>query len=163
MITKMISLDTSTKNTGFAIFNNAQYEKSGLIDLTLNNKDTRTEDMIIRITRVLNEENPSILVIEECVVVRNAQVQRILLRLQGAILYWCIQNDCEFNVIRPTEWRKFAGINSKKTGIKKREELKAMAISRVKELYGIDVDEDQAESILIGVAHIERFKEVSNG
>lgn len=163
MITKMISLDTSTKNTGFAIFNNAKYKDSGLIDLTLNNKDTRTEDMIIRITSLLDKEKPSILVIEECVVVRNAQVQRILLRLQGAVLYWCIQNDCEFNTIRPTEWRKYAGVNSSKTGIKKREELKNMAISRVNELYGIEVGEDQAESILIGFAHIKRFKEVSNG
>ena len=65
-------------------------------------------------------------------------------------------NDCEFNAIRPTSWRKLAGINQKG---KKREALKKLAIDTVYRRLGIVVSDDEAEAILIGIAALELYKQ----
>lgn len=57
--------------------------------------------------------------------------------------------------MRPTQWRKLVGIDQSK---KKREILKQEAISLVKELYQVESNDDEAESILIGLAAIKLFE-----
>ena len=158
--TIMVSLDTSSNKTGLSEFVNAKYSRSKTVDYSkISCSDERLSKMVLELISDLNNIKPVILVMEECVVVRNAKVQRLLLRIQGAVYGWCITNDCEFNVIRPTEWRSEVGLQN---GSKKdREHLKEESIKLVKELLGIDVEEDEAESILIGEAHIRRFTRIS--
>ena len=103
----------------------------------------------------LNEIKPNIIYIEETVVLRNAQTQRFLTRLQGVVYAWCIQNNCEFNTIRPSSWRK--AINLKQNKNIKREQLKQEAIDYVKEKYNIEVNDDIADAICIGDAVLNLF------
>ncbi len=67
----------------------------------------------------------------------------------GAIMYVCEETGCGFNKFLPAEWRKIVGLPM---GKKKRAELKAEAVAYVKEQYGLDVGDDEAEAICIGEA-----------
>ena len=116
--------------------------------------DSRFKKMSNAIIDYLCNLDPDIIYIEETVVNRNVAVQRFLTRLQGVVYGYCIMNDCEFNVIRPSEWRKLAGLDQSKN---QREELKKSAIEMVAKEFNINVSDDVAEAILIGKAAINRF------
>lgn len=152
----MLSIDSSTTRSGVAIFSDGVYQESLLLDCSkLKNMDDRFKEMSLEFILVLHKYKPYIIYIEETVVNRNVAVQRFLTRLQGVIYGYCVLNDCEFNAIRPTSWRKLAGINQKG---KKRDELKKLAIDAVYQRLGINVGDDEAEAILIGIAALELYK-----
>lgn len=153
----MLAIDSSTTKSGIAIFNNGAYQESLLLDCSnFKNMEDRFKEMSLKLIHILDTYKPYIIYIEETVVNRNVAVQRFLTRLQGVIYGYCVLNDCEFNTIRPTSWRKLAGINQK--GIK-REALKKHAIDAVHERLGIIVGDDEAEAILIGIAALELYKQ----
>ena len=157
-ITKLVSIDSSSKKTGFAIFKNGKYKNYRLLDYSTDKiMESRFKKMAIGILGILDELNPDIVYIEETVVLRNAQTQRFLTRLQGVVYALCILHDCEFNTIRPTEWRKRIGIKQSKNI--KREQLKQESIQYVKEKYCVDVGDDVADAICIGDAVIKMFGE----
>jgi len=151
----MVSIDSSTKKTGLAIFDNGQLTENKLLDYSYDtNMDSRFKKMSVVIIENLCNLDPDIIYMEETVVNRNVSVQRFLTRLQGVVYGYCIMNDCEFNTVRPTEWRKLVGLDQSK---KKREELKKSAIEMVAKEFNINVSDDVAEAILIGKAAINRF------
>lgn len=93
---------------------------------------------------------------ETPVVVRNPQVQRMLTMIVGAIMGYCIEHNIVYNEMRPTEWRKYSKKRDEKLP-RKREDLKKWSVSRVKELYGIDVSDDESDSILLGYAYVNKY------
>ena len=115
--------------------------------------NNRFEKMSLGLINTLNRLKPDIIFIAETVVLRNAQTQRFLTRLQGVVYAWCITNNCKFNVIRPTVWRKLVGIKQGKNI--KREQLKQESIDYVKTKYNIDVNDDIADAICIGDAALK--------
>lgn len=151
---RMISIDSSTKRSAYAVFDNGNYISSELIDCQEKILEKRFKNMALLLINSIAKLNPDIIYIEDTVVPRNAQTQRFLTRLQGVIYGYCILNNCEFNSIRPTEWRKLVGIDQ---GRKKREDLKQLAIEMVKKKFDLDVNDDEAEAVLIGVAAIKKF------
>lgn len=152
---RMISIDSSTKKTAFAVFDNGVYIFSDYIHIEIDDMEERFKQMVLQLLDVIVKNKPDIIYIEDTVVPRNVQTQRFLTRLQGAVYGYCVLNDCEFNAIRPTEWRKLVGLDQ---GGKKRDELKRKAIDLIKEFFKIEVDDDEAEAILIGQAAINRFE-----
>ena len=89
MSCKMISIDSSTNKTGFAIWEDGKFIRSGLIDLSSNKDITkRLPEMMKQITALLSDEKADLVYVEEMNVTRNAQVARFLVRLQGAVQYW---------------------------------------------------------------------------
>lgn len=170
MDTIMFSMDTSTKKSGISIFKNGIYEETILIDLDdkkLIPINKRFPLMVKYLVEVLNTYHPTIIYIEEAVVTKNADTQRFLLRMQGVIYLWCFLNNCEFNTIRPTEWRSQLELNgaSKYGGRTKKEEFKERSIHYIKNLLGFEMQEDAAESLCIGIAVLKKWNiniEVSN-
>jgi Holliday junction resolvasome RuvABC endonuclease subunit len=154
---KLIAIDSSTNKSGVAIFEDGIYIKNHLLDFS-NDKsmETRFCSMAKSLINTLSHYKPDIVYVEETVVVRNAQVQRFLTRLQGVIYGWCIMNDCEFNTIRPTEFRKQLDFKQGKNV--KRDELKQQAMDYVKLNYNLEVNDDVADAICVGCAVINKFK-----
>lgn len=153
----MIAVDSSTKKTGIAYYKNGNLFTYDLIDYSKEkNMDIRFKNMSLGLIKTLEEFKPEIIYIEDTVVLRNAQTQRFLTRLQGVVYAWCVMNNCEFNTIRPTEWRKLIGHKQgKNIG---RDELKQQAISYVFKTYSIDVADDVADAICIGDAVLKKYK-----
>ena len=157
--TKLCSFDTSSSATGWCIYINGEYQKSGVFDLN-EFKDTSEERLKYMCTLILNfldKEKPDLVVAEMTVVSRNAAGQRLLTMILGVVYCWCIQNDVYFEMLRPTEWRKL--ISDEKKG-RKNKELKAWSKAKVKELFGIDVGDDESDAVLVGMALINKYKNI---
>lgn len=147
---KLISFDTSTASTGYAVWNDGQLMLYDIIDLKkVKSSGTRLAAMILEILSILENEKPDAVVTELTVVTRNAQVQRNLTMILGAIYGYCLKHVIDYYSLRPTEWRKAVDCGKPP---RKREELKQWAVESVKQMFGIDVTDDVADAILIGQA-----------
>ena len=158
----MISIDSSSSKTGWSYFENAKYIKSGVIDFDTNeckkkykgNSEKRIEDMCLAIISLLKEYKPDIIVIEKLNVGRNMVAVRCLSKVIGAVYCYSILNDCFYYEIQASQWRSQIGIQGKK---RKRDEYKQLAIEYVKNTLGIDVTDDEADSICTGIGYIKMF------
>ena len=159
---KLLSLDTSSSKTGWAYFENARYKKSGVIDLDTkeckkkykNNSDKRIEDMCLAVWDLLQRHKPDIIVIEKLNVGRNMVSVRQLSKVIGVVYCYSILNDCYYHEIQASQWRSQIGIQGKN---RKRDEYKQLSIEYVKNILGIDVTDDESDSICAGVGYIKMF------
>lgn len=159
---KLLSLDTSTNSTGYALYVSGELREYNIIKCN-NIKDTnkRINEMIKEIYKLMKEIEPQIVVTEMTVVTRNAQAQRNLTMILGAIYGYCIENGIFYYSFRPTEWRKLINNSANTSNEKlprKREELKQWSINKVNELYKItDINDDISDAILIGASYVNEF------
>lgn len=155
---KLISLDTSTSSTGYAVYISGKLHRYDLIDFKrIKNTDERIKEMILKIYEIIETEKPQIIVAEMTVVTRSAQTQRNLTMILGAIQGKCLENNIFFSLLRPTEWRKLVN-NEKEKLPRKREELKQWSKQKVSDILGInDINDDISDAILIGQAYVNRF------
>lgn len=155
--TIMLTIDSSTKKTGICVWKNGTYLTHHLID---HEKEKCMKDryplMCQDLITILETYKPNILYIEDEVVTRNMDTCRFLFRLQGIIEGWCIVHNCEFNTVRPSQWRK--ACNFKQGQGQKRKELKEQSISFVKKKLNKDVTDDEADSICIGYYVLDLFQ-----
>lgn len=156
---KLISLDTSSSETGYAIFINAEYQSSGVLqsDKKLKNQP-KMDDMCRRIIRLLKAEEPDIVVIERMSVGRNVRTARILSEIIGVVYGWCLSHDgTYYEEMTPTQWRSCLGFQSKLN----REELKVASIQCANDKLGLEIASDnEADAICIGLAYVEKWKGV---
>lgn len=158
---KLLTIDSSTNKSGCAYFCNGKYKEHLLLDCSEDkNMDSRFETMSQKLWGVLEIYKPNIVYIEETVVLRNAQTQRFLTRLQGIIYAWCMNHGCEFNTIRPTSWRSAIGMTQGRNV--KREQLKEQSVKYVLDKYNLNVGDDEADAICIGDAVIKIYGDKKN-
>ena len=146
-----LSIDSSTKKTGIAVWDDSRLLCYFLIDCSeIENIDIRFIEMAKKMYNALEKYKPSKVYIEEAASTRNAIVQRFLVRLQGIVFAWKLFNECEIILYRPQTWRKACDIKQGRNV--KRSELKKQAIDFVKNKFEVIVNDDVAEAICIGVA-----------
>jgi Holliday junction resolvasome RuvABC endonuclease subunit len=155
---KLLSIDSSTTNTGYAVFENGSLMDFGTIDKRkMKDKEERFEQMMLDIWHLLEREQPHIVVIELTVVCRNADTQRKLTEILGNVRLWCKLNGKEYNELRPTNWRKLICGEDEKIP-KAREDCKNWSMEKINYLYGVEVtNDDISDAILIGRAYINKF------
>lgn len=157
MYTVMLSFDTSTKHTGYAKYVNGELKDYGLLDFADIPSARRTEEMVRAIYKLINKERPSIVVVELTVVERNAQTQRMLTTVIGAIYGKCLERNIFYHAFRPSEWRSLISSEQKP---RKRKELKEWGWNWVKENMNIECkSDDVSDAIMIGKAYINLFTE----
>lgn len=141
-------IDGSTNKTGVSIMKDGDLVFRTFIDLS-KDKDTmrRTRNMLLNICEVLDQYDIDAVYMEKSMLKNNISTVQLLANLAGGIMLYCAQNDIEFVHPLPSEWRKKIGIIQSKNI--KREVLKEEAILAVKREYGINVNDDIAESILL--------------
>lgn len=145
---KILAFDQSSKLSGWSLFEDNKYSCSGVIDKSkIKDSDRRIGEMGLEICENIQELKP------DCVIIENVQQQAgvatviLLSRLQGFILGWCYAHNVRIEIIGPSQWRSTLSFRQG-AGVK-RKELKAQSIEYVKSNYGLDVSEDEAESICI--------------
>ena len=152
-----MSIDGSTQKTGIAYFCNGKYVEHVLLDFSKDkNMENRFESMSKEIWKILDGYRPNIIYIEETYMANNPQTSKILTRLQGVVYAWCFNNNCEFNTIRPTSWRKQLNFQQGKNV--KREQLKKQSLQYVLDNYRLEVTDDEADAICIADAVLKIFK-----
>lgn len=141
---KILSLDLSTKSSGYAIFEDEKLIDSGVI----RNSD---KDLLVRgnymaeFVRLLCEKYGKfdLVGIEDLKIIHNQSVLVMLAQVQGMVLREL--KDQEVKFVFPTVWRKEFKLNGK------RADAKAKAIELCTELgYTVECDDD-AEAILLGI------------
>ena len=143
---RIISFDQSTRASGFCIMEmgTARIIESGVI---LPKKNDETIDRIIyTIKRCLNlvrTHEVAFVFIEGVQNQRNPKVFEVLAKLAGSLEIMLYESGYLVNVVKASEWRRRVGIKSRK-----RADVKKEAIELVKELYGLEVSEDECEAIL---------------
>lgn len=153
---KLLALDTSTTSTGCAVYKDGKLSRSLCIKMSDKDSGERIRKMIRGIYELIKTENPDIVVIETPSSVRNAKTQRELTALYGAVLGKCAEKELFFYDFRPSEWRKIVK-DEDEVLPRKRSELKDWAVSRIKDIYGKETVDDEAEAILIGQAYINKY------
>lgn len=155
-MTKLISFDTSSKSTGYCIYVDGALSRYGRFDQSkIILMTERLEPMVKSILELIETEKPNIVVVETTSVNRNAQTQRFLTMIIGAIYGKCVADDIFYCSLRPQEWRSMI---SREPRPKKREELKEWGKQKVKELYGLEIEiDDISDAILIGRAYINKY------
>ncbi len=134
--TKMISLDTSTSESGVAKWINGKLlEQMSLIKPK--KEAPGNEWMIKNLIDLLNKENPDIVIIEEESTSRNMKTTRQLIMIIGVVKGWCIAKNKYFDIFTPKVWRRLVANPDEKIPTR-REESKVWAVKKVKELFDID-------------------------
>ena len=143
---KLIAFDQSTTATGWALTDQQTGEllEYGVIKPKPSDPTNDRIRYTIKYCMTLcNKHQPTFVFIEGIQVQKNPRVYEILAKLQGTLEICLEERNYFVNVVKASEWRKKVGIKSRK-----RAELKAEAIQMVKELYDLEVSEDEAEAIL---------------
>ena len=145
---KVIGIDASTNKTGLAVFQNGNYVEHTLIDLhKIKNSNERIPKMMIAICDYLSKYEVDKIIMEESMMTNNISTVKMLSSIAGAIMYYAASRNIEFQLDLPSAWRKRVGLTQGRSV--KRDVLKAEAIAAVKQEYGMDLTDDECESILI--------------
>ena len=143
---KTCSIDQASKKSGISVFIDGEYDHSTV--LTVDEKlpiMERMKQMYDKIKLYIETENPDWVSIENVQYQNNFKVYQQLSQFQGVLFAYFFDNNVPFMLFEPSAWRSYNGIKGRK-----REEQKQAAINKVKELYNIDVTDDEAEAILQG-------------
>lgn len=166
----LLSLDTSSTKTGWAVFKNGKYKESGVLDWSrIKETEDRLQIMYIDIIQHIQKYEPDILVVEKDIVGsgkrQNMSTINTLVKLIGGIWAYCVQLNMDtpmnlptgefiifYKEYTPSEWRSLVGITTRK-----RDDCKAASIKRIKEVYNLDIDDNEADAINIGDAYINEW------
>ena len=162
---KILSLDLSTKSSGYAVFDKAELIDYGCFTSSSTDLIKRIQIMTDGIKTIM-EKYPEIekVIVEEVrpegrgYGVGNLQTHRALMWLQAAIAFMLHDNykKTELMYIYPSSWRASIGIKTGR-GIK-RTTLKEKDVEFVKEQWNIDVNDDIADAICIGYANVNNIE-----
>lgn len=149
---RIVSLDQSTRCTGYAVFENGQYVESGVVDMSKSKLETdkRSFEMAKEIWKIIKKYKPDHLILEDTQQQNNIKTVIILARLQGLVMGYAEAHGVKVHILLPSRWR--AALSYSQGPKVKRQELKQQSIDYVKEHYGLDLPEDICESICMGVA-----------
>ena len=139
---KLLSLDQATKITGYAIKDGNTVHYSTLsVDPKLEPLE-RMKHMFDKIKALIEQEKPDYVSIEDTQMQGSPKVYQQLSQFQGALFGYFFDHDTPFVVIPPVVWKSHCGLKGRK-----REEQKANTIAWVKETYGFEVNEDEADAL----------------
>ena len=160
----ILSLDLSTKSSGWAIFIDGELISHGCITSASTDLIKRIYIMKDEIKKLLAENKIDKIVVEEVrpeggYGVGNTKTHRALMWLQAATAFLIHDNysSIEIEYIYPSSWRAALGLKNGR-GIK-RTSLKEQDIQYVQEKYNIKVNDDEADAICIGLS---QYKEKDN-
>lgn len=160
---KLLSLDLSTKSTGYAVFEDNVLVDYGCIKASSTDVINRIQKITKEINNVLlKHSNIKKIVVEEVRPengqkgVGNLRTHKVLMWLQAALEFLIHDSFASISIeyLYPSEWRKVCGIQTGR-GIM-REKLKQADINFVKKIYNIEVNDDIADAIGIGHAYITK-------
>lgn len=149
---RVLSFDQSTRCSGYAIFEDGQYIASGVIDMNKSKLGTheRSFEMAKSLWQIVKKYKPDYLVIEDTQQQNNVKTVIILARLQGMIIGYAEAHGVKVHILLPSQWR--SALKYSQGSKVKRQELKQQSIDYVKNNFGIDVSEDEAEAVCINIA-----------
>lgn len=156
---KVLAFDQASIKTGFAVFEDITLTGYGVIDLSKEKSAAiRAGAMITEMYALIEEHKPDAIVMEDVAMQRNVATLVTLARLQGALMAYCYQHNVAGSIFKSSEWRKL--LQFKQGNKVPRARLKQQAQEFVEKGFGLQVSEDEADAICIGVAYTAPRMEV---
>lgn len=155
---KILSLDMSSKSTGWAIFDNKKLVNYGCITCSSTDPLKRIKKITKEIENIYNQYLPEEIACEEILlddVHHNQNVFKILMYLQASVVLMFHTYGKEITFYVSSAWRKKCGIRTGR-GVT-REMVKAASIKFAKDTYNIEANDDICDAIGIGYAHTHRI------
>ena len=154
---RILSLDLSTRSSGYAIGEGGSLETHGCI--TANSRDVvkRIIKMRDQLSKLIKNNKIDKIIMEEVRPEYNSHTNKVLMWLQAVIVVaaYQIDSNIEYEFVGASEWR--AALKIKQGRGVKRQILKPQDIQYVKDKYGITVNDDQADAICIFDAYWQKF------
>lgn len=155
----ILSIDASTKSTGWAVYEGASLKDYGCITASSTDLFKRIHKMIDELEQIITKYAVQKIILEE---VRpdeigsrsNLATHKALMFLQGAIAMMVHDKYSKITIdyLYPSEWRKCCKIKTGRGIV--RETVKQRDIRFVEENFGIKVNDDIADAIGLGYAHL---------
>lgn len=163
---RVMSIDASTRKTGYAIFVGKQLVEYGAIPVDDITKPWRERIvyMMQSLSSLITEKNIIQIIIETPVkTLQNVNTLEQLFSLHGALIGMGASHHCKVVPVEVSEWRQELGLSKGiKKGDNKKAILKQRSIELANQLYGLDLkwksagskfnDDDISDAILIGHA-----------
>ena len=153
---KILTLDLSTKSSGYAIGEDGVLKSHGCITASSRDVEKRIIKMREQIKQLIKNNKIDKVIMEQVLPQYNSRTNKVLMWLQGAIVIAIYQFNskiqCEFT--QAVKWR--AAIKIKQGRGVRREQLKPQDIQYVYNKYGLKVNDDQADAICIFDAYWEK-------
>lgn len=160
-----LSLDLSTKSSGWAVFDESDLVDYGCITSASTDLIKRIHIMTEGIKETIEKYDIKEVIVEEVrpdVGGGNINTHRALMWLQAALAFLLHDNYPKIKIeyIYPSSWRASCGIRNGR-GVK-RQSAKQLDIAFVKENYNLEVNDDIADAICIGHSHMNKISNEIN-
>lgn len=154
---KILSLDSSTKSTGYCIGQNGKIESHGCITASSKDVIKRIIKMRDQLSKIIKDNKIEKIIMQEVRPQYNSHTNKVLMWLQAVIVVaaYEINAKIEFEFIQAVEWRAVLKIHQGR-GVK-RQTLKPQDIQYVEDKYNIKVNDDEADAICIFDAYCQKF------
>lgn len=160
---RILALDLSTKNSGYAIFEDKTLIDYGCISASDNNVLNRIDKISKELKAIFDKYEPDNIIVEEVLpedVHHNNNVFKALIYMQASIALEFNKSNKKLEFYTSSEWRKKCGIHTGR-GIT-RDIVKAADIKFVKDNYNINANDDICDAICIGHAYVNKNIEINN-
>ncbi len=162
---RLLSLDNSTRITGWAVFENDNLLRYGHFNCKDDNYHERISKTKYLIASLIENFEIDFVVLEDIQlqeskdgvmfeVNKGIVTFKQLASLQGVLVNYFFENNIKYLLLYCSTWRSILGITGKHSSI-----LKTKAKQKVFNLYGIDVLTDEADAICIGWAYINKERQ----
>lgn len=153
----ILSLDASTKSTGWAVYEGKTLKDYGCITSSSTDLFKRIHKMVDDTKEIIKNNKIEKIILEEVRPengLQNLKTHRALMWLQGALAMMVHDEFPKIEIIYtyPSEWRKACKIKTGRGVV--RETVKQHDMRFVEETFGIKVNDDIADAIGIGYAFL---------
>lgn len=145
----ILAMDQAIIKSGYAVVDSGKLIDYGTID------GSKFKDMLPEKRRnlvrgeledLISKHNPNTIIIEDTQFQNNVGVLKDLTALKTTLEDWLWNNKINYLVATPSQWRKPFGFKGRK-----RVELKEQSIKLIKDKFGIDATDDEADAILMAL------------
>ena len=151
-----LSLDQSLNTTGYAIFDDKSLLTYGKFNVPATKPIEQRLNLFIKEIMKLEETYQfQDIFFEDIQYQNNAETYKKLAFVQAALIIWCYNTSHKFNILAPSHWRSILKNSYKVNFGRSRKEQKQKAQELVRQMYQIDVTEDEADAICLGAAALK--------
>lgn len=154
---RILSLDLSTKSSGWCIGQNGSLETHGCITASSRDVVKRIIKMRDQFSKLIKNNKIDKIIMEEVRPQYNSHTNKVLMWLQAIIVVTAyeINPKIEYQFIGASTWR--AALKIKQGRGIKRQALKPQDIQYVQDKYNVKVNDDEADAICIFDAYWQKF------
>lgn len=154
---RILTLDLSTRSSGYAIGQDGQLKSYGCITASSKDVVKRIIKMRDQLGKIIRQNQIDKVIMEEVRPQYNSHTNKVLMWLQAVIVVaiYEINPKIQYDFIGASEWR--AALKIKQGRGIKRASLKPQDKKYVKDKYNLIVNDDEADAICIFDAYFEKF------